>query len=104
MHIFGSRSGPIAALNGTNYNSLDTDLLDALHRTCLGLCCIIMLMPPVAILILADLSKAKSFAVMVCFGTVFMFGLGIAGLGMVRMILGFCAYVAVLTACIANLQ
>jgi hypothetical protein len=83
---------------------LNSELLVYIIRGALGLCCILLLMAPVAILLLADLTNPESFGVMISFGTMFMFVLGTLGIKLEGMLIGFCAYLAVLTACLVNLR
>lgn len=56
----------------------------------------ILLLVPVGVLLLQPMDKAKSMAVVVCFGAAFVFVLMVLGKKLDTMLLGFSAYSAVL--------
>lgn len=67
-------------------------------RALLGMCCMILLLTPVAILLLGHLSRIGILGVAVGFSAIFVVVLSILEVKMNGMLLALCAYVAVLTA------
>lgn len=79
-----------------------TDRIEAFGRALVGLVCGFFLVAPIAILLLAPLSKGVSLAVACVFGGLFVLVLSLRRMKMDTVMLAFSAYMAVLVAFLAN--
>jgi hypothetical protein len=77
--------------------------MNTFRKAILGLCCAFMLVAPVALLLLAPLSKAGSLAVVTGFGALFMLFLSSLEMKPDALLVGVSAYFAVLVSLLSNL-
>lgn len=97
------RDKKLSAMDSENYY-LDTDALRSFTRICTGLFCSAMLIAPMAILLLVELSDAASLGVIAAFGGILITFLSLLSVGLDGIMLGFCAQVAVLATFLANVR
>lgn len=102
---FGMKRGPQAGESETHLNSRHLKILSRLLWPFpITLLCGLVLVCPVAILFLVSMSDPQSLGVVLCFGTLFIFVLSMARVPVDTILVGFSAYMAVLTTLLSNIQ
>ncbi|KAM0813539.1 hypothetical protein AB5N19_13534 [Seiridium cardinale] len=83
---------------------LSSEAVDTVERAVISTFCCGILIAPMAILLLVELSGAASLAVIVAFSALFVMSLSVTGVKLDGQLLALCAYVAISATFVANLN